>query len=287
MIHMEGDHMTRENNQILYHYTDYGALNGILAEKCLRVNNVLNMNDAEEMVLFMRGIFEEVERRLEAEGQSELSLRLHNMLNSMRDKGYQYSAYAACFSTYRDDASQWERYGNRGKGICLGFRRDILKKMTGRAITLLKVFYENNLSMHPLVSIIHDMVISHSEDFEKDPELDSTIMEAWRNSASFKHPSFSSEHEIRLVVMPFEDDEFDIKPQYHISKERIKKYYPLDLEKMCRHEGVTMDDLLTELIIGPESTQSIQILQDYLVDLGLYSLAENVYYSDCPLRIRI
>ena len=37
--------------QILYHYTDFVSLNGILNDKELRVNNVLNMNDAKEMEL--------------------------------------------------------------------------------------------------------------------------------------------------------------------------------------------------------------------------------------------
>ena len=47
---------------------------------------------------------------------------------------------------------------------------------------------------------------------------------------SFKHPSFRSEYEMRLVVSPFEKEGLDIQPCYHVSKERIKKYYPLDLK---------------------------------------------------------
>ena len=41
--------------KILYHYTDFHALNGILCDRELRVNNVLNMNDAEEMQLLGPG----------------------------------------------------------------------------------------------------------------------------------------------------------------------------------------------------------------------------------------
>lgn len=108
-----------------------------------------------------------------------------------------------------------------------------------------------------------------------------------RNSASFKHPSFSSEHEIRLVIMPFDTPGFDLKPKYHVARERIKKYYSLDLDKMCQRAGITIEDLITEIIIGPESTQSIPILHDYLQDAGLMRLAENICYSDCPLRSRI
>jgi hypothetical protein len=71
---------------------------------------------------------------------------------------------------------------------------------------------------------------------------------------------------------------------YHITKERIKKYYPLDLSAMCEKIGIGIEDLVTEMIIGPDSTQSLAMFQDYLRDNGLQKLAERVSLSDCPLR---
>ena len=72
--------------QILYHYTDFVALDGILCRKELRLYNVLNMNDAEEMQLFMRGIFKSVRRRLEAEGRHEKALKLQAMYDELKQK---------------------------------------------------------------------------------------------------------------------------------------------------------------------------------------------------------
>ena len=111
------------------------------------------------------------------------------------------------------------------------------------------------------------------------------MCEAWACSVSFKHPSFRSEYEMRLVVSPFEKEGLDIQPCYHVSKERIKKYYPLDLKGMCERIGIDVEDLVTELIIGPDSTQSAAIFQDYLRDQGLNRLAQRVSLSDCPLRV--
>lgn len=116
------------------------------------------------------------------------------------------------------------------------------------------------------------------------PELRQAMCEAWACSVSFKHPSFRSEYEMRLVVSPFEKEELDIRPCYHVTKERIKKYYPLDLAAMCKEIGIGVEDLVTEIIIGPDSTQSAAIFQDYLRDNGLKKLAERVSLSDCPLR---
>ena len=41
---------------MLYHYTTFAAFDGIIRCAELRLNNILNMNDASEMRLFMNGI---------------------------------------------------------------------------------------------------------------------------------------------------------------------------------------------------------------------------------------
>ena len=276
-----------DKDNVLYHYTDYLAFHGILKDRELRVNNVRNMNDAAEMQLFMNGIFRAVERELEAERADEKLGKLRELANELNKKYFDYAAYAACFSTYRDDASQWERYANRGKGVCLGIDRSVLERMTGGAITLQKVYYQDDVDTHPLVKKLYDLTMSEEIITEDNPALKAALADCWRNSASFKHPSFSSEHEVRLVVMPFGAADFDVKPRYHVTKERIKKYYPLDLDAMCEKAGASLEDLITEIIVGPESTQSLPIIRDYLRDLSFPKLAERVYMSDCPLRSKM
>ena len=65
---------------------------------------------------------------------------------------------------------------------------------------------------------------------------------------------------------------------------RIKKYYPLDLTRMCGRLNMHLSDLVGEIIIGPTSSQSLPILQDYLVDCGLTVLKDRITMSSCPLR---
>ena len=106
----------RENENVLYHYTDYQALDGILRESQLRLNNVLNMNDASELRLFMRGLCEAVEKRFLDLGREETARQVRELFLRELKREFNYSGYAACFSLFRDEASQWERYGNRGRG---------------------------------------------------------------------------------------------------------------------------------------------------------------------------
>ena len=59
--------MDQQKRKILYHYTDFQAVDGILRCAQLRVNNVLNMNDSAEMRHFMNRLGAAVTDRLAQE----------------------------------------------------------------------------------------------------------------------------------------------------------------------------------------------------------------------------
>lgn len=269
---------------MLYHYTTFAAFDGIIRNAELRLNNILNMNDASEMRLFMNGICRAVTERLDQDGRSDKSRAVEEFFQKELEEEFHYSAYAACFSKYRDDAAQWERYGYLGQGVCIAFRKNMIQKMVGGVISLQKVYYQTDMREHRLVDDFYK-VIQNAEAFpECIPSLQHLMNEAWLQSAAFKHPSFASEREVRLVVSPFISNCFTMEPKYHVSAERIKKYYPLDLRKMCGDLGLSLSDLVDEIIIGPTSSQSLPILQDYLEDCGLDVLKNRISVSECPLR---
>ena len=269
---------------MLYHYTDFTAFDGIIRCAELRLNNILNMNDASEMRLFMNGICKAVIERLSQNGESQAKLReAEAFFRKEMEKEFYYSAYAACFSKFRDDASQWERYGHGGQGVCIAFHEDMMEKMTGGAVSLQEVYYQVDMGEHRLVDDLYHQFTTG--DFTENlPKLQTLMIEAWIQSAAFKHPSFASEKESRLVVSPFISNEFAVEPKYHVSDGRIKKYYPLNLNRMCSRLNMHLSDLVAEIIIGPTSSQSLPILQDYLADCGLNVLKEKIRMSNCPLR---
>ncbi len=242
------------------------------------------MNDAAEMRHFMRGLCSAIVKRLEQDGPRAAVPEVRRLFHEELKKDFSYSAYAACFSFHRDDAAQWERYGNRGRGICIAFQSRYMELIAGGAMSLQKVFYQDDMDGHPLAEVFVRLIQSGAALSESDPDIRDALRDAWICSVAFKHSSFWSEHEMRLVVFPFEKEDFDVQPCYHITTERIKKYYPLNLMSMCQQIGIGLEDLVSELIIGPESTQSPAILQDYLRDNGLNRLAERVFLSSCPLR---
>lgn len=265
----------------LYHYTEYVAFDGILNKGILRLNNILNMNDASEMHLFINAIREAVVKKLTDVGKIDAAQRFENLVYEEMEQEFYYSAYAACFSRYKDDASQWDRYGRAGQGVCIGFDERNLEKLMGGSLSLQQVFYESDVANHLLVDQLYDIA---SKDVYNEDKIRSIMDKAWVQSAAFKHPSFSSENEVRMVVSPFIADEFAVAPQYNIAHNRIKKYYPLDLKEFCKRNGIKVYELITEIIIGPTSTQSKAILEDYLEDCGLPELSSKIEISKCPLR---
>ena len=269
---------------MLYHYTDFAAFDGIIRCAELRLNNILNMNDAAEMRLFMNGICKAVIEKLNQDGENEKIHKIQIFFQKELAEEFHYSAYAACFSKYRDDAAQWERYGHLGQGVCIAFHEDLMQKMIGGAISLQEVYYQEDMHEHRLVDEFYRVIKKSKKLSENLPQLQTLMNEAWVQSAAFKHPSFASEREFRLVVSPFISNEFAIEPKYHVSMDRIKKYYPLDLNRMCGKLNMHLSDLVGEIIIGPTSSQSLPILQDYLADCGLNVLKDKICMSNCPLR---
>ena len=160
--------------------------------------------------------------------------------------------------------------------LCFGRRRDFLRQLL--------LFFLLSCTMGGALVAVCRLAEEGGALTGENPAVRRAMRDAWACSVSYKHPSFSTEYETRLVVSPFEKEDFGVQPCYHVTKERIKKYYPLDLRAMCREIGIGMEDLVAEIIIGPDSTQSLAIFQDYLRDNGLSPLAERVSLSDCPLR---
>ena len=85
---------------MLYHYTDFAAFDGIIRCAELRLNNILNMNDASEMRFFMNGLCRAVMERLQSDGEEEKSRVIEKLFRGELEEEFRYSAYAACFSKY-------------------------------------------------------------------------------------------------------------------------------------------------------------------------------------------
>lgn len=125
---------------LLYHYSSNRGCFGILDDKYIRMSDILNSNDYEELQLFYPDVLFAIEK-LYINDPFELKYNaLHNidalrelldMTQRMIDDSLQkktFSNFVVCFSEKKDTLSQWRGYADDGKGMCIGFSKENLEK---------------------------------------------------------------------------------------------------------------------------------------------------------------
>lgn len=263
----------------LYHYTDFKAMNGIIANGEIWLWNLRRMNDSQEMEYFINSLKCAVQNLLE----DDLVPSMEKMFSENLKDFDRLTSFAACFSEYSDDAAQWSRYAKNGMGVCIAFNRELLSRIgqAGHA-PLCQVTYAKGLESYGMASTIASMIRNPGEYSQE--KIKETFNQIVSNSPLFKHPSFISEKEYRLVSLPYHVEEHLGKPHFYVEETNIKKYYVLSLRNVCADLGIPFQDLFNEVCIGPQARVTREVLVDYFISLGMESLAKKVRISDCPLK---
>ena len=159
------------------------------------------------------------------------------------------TAYLSCFSIARDDPSQWLRYGDGGKGVCLGIkvineREPLSRELFSR---LFPVVYTEDA----LREWFSDAFGKTCSALPKYPASDKNVklaLASLRGLAAFaslttKAPEWSSEQEVRHVTM--DRLEPGVKPHVRTSAGgKEARYLPVSLR--AAGKLIAMD----EIIIG-------------------------------------
>lgn len=115
-------------NNVLYHYTSFDTLNEILKNNSLRASDLRFLNDKNEFKIW----FNAFDNVMMAMKQKEDYLDFASFLDSIKeeiDTYKKFNSYVTCFSHERDLLSQWEMYGDKCKGIAIGFDKEELINM--------------------------------------------------------------------------------------------------------------------------------------------------------------
>lgn len=269
------------NTEILYHYTSFFALEKILRNKTLRLGDLQSMNDRKETVYFMDMLESEIINQL---AEHSLKKRAKELMKKARGQVLTDKAYAFCLSKIRDDVAQWDRYAHKGQGISIGFSRrrleDFLKNNYG-CCYLQSVFYNKDIQKHEHLRILQKYLISgHLEGFNN---LDGWIGNLHATASAFKHPSFGSEKEVRILSVPGPERLgcCSGKVMYEAKVDRIKGFFEMDIPSDI------LEEIIAEIVIGPCSSQSEAELSHVLTCWGYSLLAglDRISLSECPLRL--
>ncbi|MCQ2595650.1 MAG: DUF2971 domain-containing protein [Treponemataceae bacterium] len=265
--------------KFLYHYTDFNAMCGIISSGEIWLWNLRRMNDAQEMQYFINQFKKAVKKQL----PDEFCPKADQLFEENLKDFSKLSSYAVCFSEYSDDAAQWARYGKNGMGICIAFDMELLAKVGEESHTpLCKVNYAAHAEDLEVVKELSALIQNPTA--ESREKISGIFNNLVNSSPLFKHPSFISEKEYRIVSLPESKNEYLGNPHFYIEETNIKKYYILKLRDVCQKIGINYVDLFTEICIGPQARVSKELLSDYFISTGTPELADRIKLSECPLR---
>ena len=160
-------------------------------------------------------------------------------------------------------------------------RKDLLAKIgeAGHA-PLCRVNYSSEIDDLEIVKELADFIESDNDSSSAQEIFNNLIS----SSPLFKHPSFISEKEYRLVSLPYNVSEYLGDPHFFVEETNIKKYYILKLRDVCEKLNINYVDLFNEVCIGPQARVTKTVLADYFYSTGMKDLCSKIKISECPLR---
>ena len=185
----------------LCHYTSVYALQSILENQVILMSQFKDMNDHREGKLLIESFEESLNESnafcFKKILQHHRVEKVKQVLNSLLEESFSFS-----FSLSSDDNSQWERYGDKGSGVCLVSNISLIDPAFG----LLKKHSTVSPKLSPVEYVDPDkfkrnLIVSlrsYYENSKKDELLDNIQTIA----CQFKHYSFSSEKEMRIFFIP-------------------------------------------------------------------------------------
>lgn len=255
----------------LYHYTTFQALDGILDNKEIWLGNLRYMNDRSELThlsdLIEQALIEEIPENTD---------KIKDLFLVQKRRFDNKTAYAFSLSTSVDDASQWDRYANGGRGVCIKFNENKLRKCLEGIASLQEVFYGKDAHEHQAKELLKEYFLNDnlSGQFMKVDELFENV---WYAAIAHKHSSFSGESEIRICAWPFLKNISIETMKYITSDKGLREYYPIKL-------GSDIDNYIEQIWLGPKSGVDENLFFRYLQKKQWGAEKILIVKSQCPLR---
>lgn len=207
------------DDSLLYHYCSMDSFYNIIKSGKVRLGNLLMMNDPSEIFLSKICLPEYI-YSLYKKNPFEFEFVWNDYVNDMG--GYLQPSYtqsfisgngqfstlfhALCLSTKENDLSQWRLYGDNGKGICIGFKREEItayaKNNSGFSINQIKYFNDPNEVVREIAKGVLNKIkeLFDSNDYEQLAEYRfnyvNDFVAQWAN---YKIADYENESEMRLT----------------------------------------------------------------------------------------
>lgn len=197
----------------LYHYTDQAGLLGIIESKTIWATHTQFLNDTKEFIHAVDIINDEIMRLSRKQNRTPY----YNFMQTLLYGAEKTNVCISSFSASHDLLSQWRSYGSATSGFALGFCYRKLKSVansldwqlvpceyneeTQRSEIRQKVesYLDELLERLQMLSKGSDTFDRESANLETPLDF---LMYVLTNAPRFKHKSFKSEEEWRLISKP-------------------------------------------------------------------------------------
>ena len=237
------------------------------------------MNDAKEVIGFIDNLKQNIENGL-TQSNIKPKCDVDKIFKEIYDRTSQKHLFMFCLSQALDDAAQWDRYADHGRGVAIEFNTEALHNLLYyHGMIIGEQYYTQETRDHELYKLLSSYISTGI--LEGFSNLDGFIDNLALCAFIHKDPTFAAEKEIRIAPYFVKDNDSHIDYKtFNI----IKEFYILDLQKVLETENMHREDIINSIIIGPRSSQNPKDLENYCRHLGLHKLAQNIKVSDCPLR---
>lgn len=280
--------MMLQENGLIWHYTDSNGLLGILRTNKFWSTHNKYLNDKSEGRHFVDKFIELLAKKFGEEiGYGTNKGYFAEQVIRYLSEPDEYEQFVTCFCRNGDLLSQWRGYGSFGGGYALGFEINDLRLCTPEA-ELIKMSYEEEKLENTISEMVGiyfksiDRYPKHRDDAESHTDFISKHCATLISFASscFKHPKYSEEDEVRLVMRSPNADTHKIL--FRTRNQNIIPYVELDMEKFRRKNKNSLP--LKKIIIGPGVEKGNSFDAISLMLRGLEISGVGIEYSLIPFR---
>jgi hypothetical protein len=232
---------------LLWHYTTFDGLHGIVTKSELFASSLAYLNDTEEFAYTIKPLL----GLLDAEGVtlSDIArgLAFNNDVPSLVKSVFKQTRgerlYVTCFSKERDDLSQWRSYTPRPPGFSIGFDREELRLLgIPLGFSLLDCTYPEPEQLAVEVrAALETATVGMKEEKQKlgmpaERQALEDFVDKWAFKVveamiglapTKKHPKFSAEKEVRLLGHLAGSMPRNLEIQYRLSGSLVVPYVRL------------------------------------------------------------
>ncbi|TMO53083.1 DUF2971 domain-containing protein [Pseudoalteromonas phenolica] len=267
-----------------YHYTSVESAFYILGgdspksdKLILRLSSPEAMNDSKELKMF----YERLEKL-----KATISIKrfIRKIANEVEDE---FLFHVLSFTEEPDKLSQWSMYGDNGKGVALGFSRELLELDMKNALMhsdnkfsskLAKCIYNEDEQNNVLKEIVNEANIHRvqTNEFSINRTYYSLKYSIAIALITFKCPSFKEESEHRLIRLIRKKKN---NSQLRLSKINGLKFKPTNRVISTFTEFRFSPNSLTHFNLGPRCK-----IHDESLDLRYFLLSSGVKVDDISIK---